>query len=219
MSGSVQKVWCCLLGTGLILGQQCGPLGLPLTFDIVIIHNCQMRTLALFCLFVFCLCELPCSEIINLLTSTMYFVPNWISLNILYNCLPFLLLNLSSSSDHLPALLSPSVLCPVSAITVSSPAEVHSVRGDAVTLTCTFTSTSRATSRMSVDWSYRPQTGGPPQAVSTHHRKWISILSWLIIQRTLNEELLCFYALAWVHSIWLPPALPSQYIDLNCDAR
>lgn len=101
----------------------------------------------------------------------MYFVPNWISLKILCNCLPFLLLNLSSSSDHLPALLSPSVLCPVSAITVSSPAEVHSVRGDAVTLTCTFTSTSRATSRMSVDWSYRPQTGGPPQAVSTHHRK------------------------------------------------
>ncbi|XP_041734760.1 myelin protein zero-like protein 3 [Coregonus clupeaformis] len=56
------------------------------------------------------------------------------------------------------------VLCHVSAITVSSPAEVHSVRGDAVTLTCTFTSNSRATSRMSVDWSYRPQTGGPPQA-------------------------------------------------------
>nr|XP_046150577.1 myelin protein zero-like protein 3 [Oncorhynchus gorbuscha] len=56
------------------------------------------------------------------------------------------------------------VLCPVSGITVSSPAEVHSVRGDAVTLTCTFTSTSRATSRMSVDWSYRPQSGGPPQA-------------------------------------------------------
>uniref|UniRef100_A0A4W5M7L4 Ig-like domain-containing protein n=1 Tax=Hucho hucho TaxID=62062 RepID=A0A4W5M7L4_9TELE len=60
--------------------------------------------------------------------------------------------------------LATSVLCPVSAMTVSSPAEVHSVRGDAVTLTCTFTSTSRATSRMSVDWSYRPQTGGPPQA-------------------------------------------------------
>ncbi|XP_052323368.1 myelin protein zero-like protein 3 isoform X2 [Oncorhynchus keta] len=56
------------------------------------------------------------------------------------------------------------VLCPVLGITVSSPAEVHSVRGDAVTLTCTFTSTSRATSRMSVDWSYRPQSGGPPQA-------------------------------------------------------
>jgi hypothetical protein len=104
-------------------------------------------------------------------------------------------------------------------MTVSSPAEVHSVRGNAVTLTCTFTSTSRATSRMSVDWSYRPQSGGPPQAVNSHHRKIIRILSWLIIKCTLNEELLCFYTLAWVHLIWLPPALPSQYIDLNCDAR
>ncbi|XP_046891325.1 myelin protein zero-like protein 3 [Hypomesus transpacificus] len=52
----------------------------------------------------------------------------------------------------------------VSAILVSSPVEVHGAMGDSVTLTCTFTSTSRATSRMSVDWAYRPQSGGPPQA-------------------------------------------------------
>ncbi|KAM4628064.1 myelin protein zero-like protein 3 [Polymixia lowei] len=52
---------------------------------------------------------------------------------------------------------------PVSSITVSSPAELHASKGDAVTLSCTFTSTSRPTSRMSVDWSYRPQSGGPPQ--------------------------------------------------------
>lgn len=55
------------------------------------------------------------------------------------------------------------VLSTVSAIVVSSPAEVHGVKGDSVTLSCTFTSSSRATSRMSVDWSYRPQSGGPPQ--------------------------------------------------------
>ncbi|XP_071753392.2 myelin protein zero-like protein 3 [Centroberyx gerrardi] len=52
---------------------------------------------------------------------------------------------------------------PVSSITVSSPAELHASKGDAVTLSCTFSSTSRPTSRMSVDWSYRPQSGGPPQ--------------------------------------------------------
>ncbi|XP_069003665.1 myelin protein zero-like protein 3 [Embiotoca jacksoni] len=50
----------------------------------------------------------------------------------------------------------------VSCITVSTPAELHASKGDAVTLSCTFTSTSRPTSRMSVDWSYRPQSGGPP---------------------------------------------------------
>ncbi|XP_018543148.1 myelin protein zero-like protein 3 [Lates calcarifer] len=57
-------------------------------------------------------------------------------------------------------LLAPSL---VSSITVSSPAEIHASKGDIVTLSCTFTSTSRPTSKMTVDWSYRPQTGGPPQ--------------------------------------------------------
>lgn len=52
---------------------------------------------------------------------------------------------------------------PVSSITVSTPAELHASRGDTVTLSCTFTSTSRPTSKMAVDWSYRPQSGGPPQ--------------------------------------------------------
>uniref|UniRef100_A0A4W6DVT0 Ig-like domain-containing protein n=1 Tax=Lates calcarifer TaxID=8187 RepID=A0A4W6DVT0_LATCA len=60
---------------------------------------------------------------------------------------------------------SPSL---VSSITVSSPAEIHASKGDIVTLSCTFTSTSRPTSKMTVDWSYRPQTGGPPQTVSMH---------------------------------------------------
>ncbi|XP_042343220.1 myelin protein zero-like protein 3 [Plectropomus leopardus] len=50
----------------------------------------------------------------------------------------------------------------VSSITVSTPAELHASKGDIVTLSCTFTSTSRPTSKMTVDWSYRPQTGGPP---------------------------------------------------------
>ncbi|XP_039987752.1 myelin protein zero-like protein 3 isoform X2 [Xiphias gladius] len=52
----------------------------------------------------------------------------------------------------------------VSSITVSSPAEVHASKGDTVTLSCTFTSTSRPTSKMTVSWSYRPQSGGPPQS-------------------------------------------------------
>ncbi|XP_029922136.1 myelin protein zero-like protein 3 [Myripristis murdjan] len=52
---------------------------------------------------------------------------------------------------------------PVSSITVRSPPELHASKGDTITLSCTFTSTSRPTSKMSVDWSYRPQSGGPPQ--------------------------------------------------------
>lgn len=53
--------------------------------------------------------------------------------------------------------------CLVSCITVISPPEVHASKGDTVTLSCTFTSTNRPTSKMIVDWSYRPQSGGPPQ--------------------------------------------------------
>ncbi|XP_072249018.1 myelin protein zero-like protein 3 [Leuresthes tenuis] len=53
---------------------------------------------------------------------------------------------------------------PVGSITVSTPAELHASKGDNITLSCTFSSTSRPTSKMNVDWSYRPQTGGPPQA-------------------------------------------------------
>ncbi|XP_058490736.1 myelin protein zero-like protein 3 [Solea solea] len=55
------------------------------------------------------------------------------------------------------------VPCLVSSITVNSPAELHASKGDTVELSCTFTSTSRPTSKMTVDWSYRPQSGGPPQ--------------------------------------------------------
>ncbi|KAM6988181.1 myelin protein zero-like protein 3 [Tautogolabrus adspersus] len=58
------------------------------------------------------------------------------------------------------AFLAPSSVSPIS---VTTPAELHASRGDSVTLSCTFTSTSRPTSKMTVDWSYRPQSGGPPQ--------------------------------------------------------
>lgn len=51
----------------------------------------------------------------------------------------------------------------VLSITVNTPAELHASKGDTVTFSCSFTSTSPPTSKMSVDWSYRPQTGGPPQ--------------------------------------------------------
>lgn len=52
---------------------------------------------------------------------------------------------------------------PVSSISVKTPAELQASQGDAVTLSCTFVSSSTPTSKMSVDWSYRPQIGGPPQ--------------------------------------------------------
>ncbi|XP_031717025.1 myelin protein zero-like protein 3 [Anarrhichthys ocellatus] len=60
---------------------------------------------------------------------------------------------------YLVVFLAPS---PVSSIIVNTPAELHASKLDAVTLSCTFTSTSRPTSKMTVDWSYRPQSGGAP---------------------------------------------------------
>ncbi|XP_028321286.1 myelin protein zero-like protein 3 [Gouania willdenowi] len=51
----------------------------------------------------------------------------------------------------------------VSCITVKTPSELHASKGETVALSCTFTSTSSPTSKMTVDWSYRPQSGGPPQ--------------------------------------------------------
>ncbi|XP_061924038.1 myelin protein zero-like protein 3 isoform X1 [Entelurus aequoreus] len=62
-------------------------------------------------------------------------------------------------------LLACFALSHVSSITVSSPAELHASTGDTVSLSCTFSSTSRPTSKMTVDWSYRPQTGGPPETI------------------------------------------------------
>lgn len=51
---------------------------------------------------------------------------------------------------------------PVLSITVNTPAEVHASRGDTITLSCTFSSVNTPTSKMMVDWTYRPQTGGTP---------------------------------------------------------
>ncbi|XP_026229333.1 myelin protein zero-like protein 3 [Anabas testudineus] len=51
----------------------------------------------------------------------------------------------------------------VFSIKVNTPAELHASKGGTVTLSCTFTSTSRPTSKMTVDWSYTPQSGGPSQ--------------------------------------------------------
>ncbi|XP_016370799.1 myelin protein zero-like protein 3 [Sinocyclocheilus rhinocerous] len=50
-----------------------------------------------------------------------------------------------------------SVCC----ISVAAPAEVSVVRGGTVSLTCSFTSSSRITSLMSIDWTFRPHSGGP----------------------------------------------------------
>ncbi|KAM8905128.1 myelin protein zero-like protein 3 isoform 2-T2 [Spinachia spinachia] len=53
----------------------------------------------------------------------------------------------------------------VSCISVNTPAELHASKGDTVKLSCTFTSTSTPTSKMTVDWSYRPQSGGAPSSL------------------------------------------------------
>lgn len=53
------------------------------------------------------------------------------------------------------------LLSDVCCITVNAPAEISAVRGAMVTLSCSFTSSSTVTNRMSVDWTFRPQSGGP----------------------------------------------------------
>ncbi|TSK67174.1 Myelin protein zero-like protein 3 [Bagarius yarrelli] len=52
---------------------------------------------------------------------------------------------------------------PVSCIKVTSSGEINAVKGEIVTLSCHFTSTHRLTSQVSIDWSFRPQSGGPSQ--------------------------------------------------------
>uniref|UniRef100_A0A8C1JM70 Ig-like domain-containing protein n=1 Tax=Cyprinus carpio TaxID=7962 RepID=A0A8C1JM70_CYPCA len=54
-----------------------------------------------------------------------------------------------------------SVCC----ISVAAPAEVSVVRGGTVTLTCSFTSSSSITSHMSIDWTFRPDSGGPAKTI------------------------------------------------------
>ncbi|XP_028856581.1 myelin protein zero-like protein 3 [Denticeps clupeoides] len=56
-----------------------------------------------------------------------------------------------------------AVLCPASSIKLSAPEAVQAMRGDDVTLSCSFTSTARTTSQMTVDWSFRPPDGGQLQ--------------------------------------------------------
>ncbi|XP_017564938.1 myelin protein zero-like protein 3 [Pygocentrus nattereri] len=51
-------------------------------------------------------------------------------------------------------------LGPVCCIEVNAPEEIEAVRGETVILSCSFTSTSRTTELLSVNWSFRPQRGG-----------------------------------------------------------
>ncbi|KAJ8369034.1 hypothetical protein SKAU_G00090620 [Synaphobranchus kaupii] len=64
-------------------------------------------------------------------------------------------------SDVTKCLIIGHVVCQVCPIEVHTLSELETVKGGAVTLTCTFKSTHQVTNRMSVDWSYRPQKGGP----------------------------------------------------------
>lgn len=58
-----------------------------------------------------------------------------------------------------------TVLSFVQPIKVNGPPALNAVRGEDVTLPCTFTSSSGTTSRMSVDWSFTAQDGGKRQAL------------------------------------------------------
>ncbi|XP_069039202.1 myelin protein zero-like protein 3 [Lepisosteus oculatus] len=51
------------------------------------------------------------------------------------------------------------------AIQVSAPPEVVGVKGREVTLKCTFWSSIHGTKLLSVDWSFRPESGGPSQSL------------------------------------------------------
>lgn len=57
-----------------------------------------------------------------------------------------------------------TVLSSVSSVQVSGPPEINAVRGEDVTLPCSFTSSSGITSRMTVDWSFTPKVGGARQS-------------------------------------------------------
>ncbi|KAA0701615.1 Myelin protein P0 [Triplophysa tibetana] len=66
------------------------------------------------------------------------------------------------------------LLSDVCCITLEAPAEISVIRGATVTLSCTFTSSSRVTSLMSVDWTFKPQSAYPPE--DDHFRgrvKWL----------------------------------------------
>lgn len=82
-------------------------------------------------------------------------------------------------------LFSPAAPSPVSSITVNTTPELQASKGDAVRLSCTFISSSTPTSKMSVDWSYRPHTGGPSHTVSSHlpgfqHFYTLTLLHWFL---------------------------------------
>ncbi|KAK1786207.1 hypothetical protein P4O66_017913 [Electrophorus voltai] len=53
----------------------------------------------------------------------------------------------------------------VYSIKVSALQDVSAVNGQVITLSCSFSSTSQTTSLISVDWSFRPQSGGPAQSI------------------------------------------------------
>ncbi|XP_064157277.1 myelin protein zero-like protein 3 [Anguilla rostrata] len=55
-------------------------------------------------------------------------------------------------------------VCQVFPMEVRTSSEVEAVNGSSVTLTCTFKSSSQISSRVSVDWSYRPLSGGPTRS-------------------------------------------------------
>ncbi|KAL4647306.1 myelin protein zero-like protein 3 isoform X1 [Arapaima gigas] len=56
-------------------------------------------------------------------------------------------------------------LCRVSSMQVSCPAELKAIQGNALTLSCSFQSTSRVSSRTTVEWSYRPPDSRPMESV------------------------------------------------------
>ncbi|KAG7223093.1 hypothetical protein INR49_015852, partial [Caranx melampygus] len=90
---------------------------------------------------------------------------------------------------YLLGCLGPS---PVSSISVSSPPEVHASKGDTVSLSCTFTSTSRPTSKMSF-FHFSSRAFPPLQGQFAGRIRWQGIpargdASISLINATLNDN-------------------------------
>ncbi|XP_076832839.1 myelin protein zero-like protein 3 [Brachyhypopomus gauderio] len=56
-------------------------------------------------------------------------------------------------------------LVPVCCIDITAQQDISAVKGQIITLSCTFSSANQITSSASVDWSFRPQNGGPSRSI------------------------------------------------------
>lgn len=69
--------------------------------------------------------------------------------------------SLCPTNGVLQGLIIGLVVCQVWSIEVSTSSEVEAVNGSIATLSCSFRTSTHVSKLVSVDWSYRPQSGGP----------------------------------------------------------